>query len=165
MLVIGHTGLAAGAVRAIERDVDLRLVALVAVLPDLIDKPLWLLAPWFANGWTRTAGHSLTAFVVFTLLVSVRLRARAWPYVLAYASHLLLDRIWWDGHITWPFGGFFVFPKYTYDHTEQWWAKFTDLWTMGGEALGGLVFLALALRGRFWERERWRAFRGTGRVA
>jgi hypothetical protein len=165
MFVLGHTGIPAGAVRAIDRDVDLRAVALVALLPDLIDKPLWLFVPAFANGWSRTAGHSLTAFVLFTLLVSVRLRARAWPFVFAYASHLVLDRIWLDGHITWPFDGYFFFPKYMYDHTEQWWAKLSDLWTMGGEAIGALIIVTLAVRGRLWDRERWLAFRSRGRIA
>lgn len=166
MFILGHTGLATGAVHAIDRRADLRWVPLAALLPDLIDKSLWLLVPWFSNGWTRNAAHSLTGLVVFSIVVSWRLRERAWPLLLAYASHLVLDRMWFDGHIlTWPFSGFFLFPRYTNDHMELWWAKFTDYWTMGGEALGAAIFAAIAIRGRLWQPARRREFRATGRIA
>src|SRR4051812_29338673 len=166
MFILGHAGIATGLVHSIDRRADLRWVPLVALLPDLIDKPIWLVLPMFANGWTRNVAHSVTGLVLFSIVVSWRLRERAWPLLLAYASHLVLDRMWLDGHIlVWPFGGFFVFPKYTNDHMELWWAKFTDIWTMGGEVAGASIFTLLTVRGRLWEPERRREFRATGRVA
>src|SRR5581483_2478159 len=138
MLLLGHTGIATAAVHGLDRRADLRWVPLAAILPDIVDKSLWLFAPGFTNGWTRSVAHSLSGLVLFTALAALRMRRAAWPLVLAYASHLVLDRMWFDGHIlVWPFGGYFVFPKYAYDHTELWWEKFTDAWTMGGEVLGG----------------------------
>ncbi len=166
MFILGHTGLATGAVHAIDRKADLRWVPVAALLPDLIDKPLWLLAPWFSNGWTRTAAHSITGLVLFSVIVIWRLRERSWPLVLAYASHLVLDRAWLDmQNLLWPFGGFFLFPPFTKDHAELLWEKFGDLWTLGGEAAGGLVFVALVVRFRLWDPERRRELRTTGRVA
>jgi hypothetical protein len=166
MFILGHTGIATGLVHAVDRRADLRWVPLAALLPDILDKPIWLLMPWFANGWTRNVAHSLTGLLVFSLLVGWRLRARAWPLVFAYASHLVLDRAWFDvQNLVWPFGGFIIFPPFTKNHMELWWEKFTDLWTMGGEALGGLIFTALTVRFRLWDPERRREFRTTGRVA
>jgi len=165
MLIFGHTGIATGAVHAIDRRADLRWVPLAALLPDLVDKPLWLLAPGFTNGWTRNAAHSLTGLAVFTLFVAWTLREKAWPLILAYASHLVLDQMWLEGHIlVWPLGGF-IFPQFTRDHVELWWEKFSDLWTMGGEAVGGAILIGLTVRGRLWDPERRRSFRATGRLA
>jgi LexA-binding, inner membrane-associated putative hydrolase len=164
MFVLGHAGIAVGIVHAIDRKADLRWVPVAALLPDLIDKPIWLLLPGFANGWTRNVAHSVTGLAVFTILVTACLGRRAWPYVLAYASHLILDRMWFDSLIlTWPLEGFFL-PKYRLDHMELFWEKFTDLWTMGGEAVGGSIFLALAVRGRLWDPARRRSFWATGQI-
>jgi hypothetical protein len=135
------------------------------MLPDMIDKPLFVLLPDFTQGWTRTVAHSLAGLVLFTIFTGWRLRKKAWPLVFAYGSHLVLDRMWTDGHIlVWPLHGFF-FEKFPYDHRELWWEKLTDPWVMGGEAIGFAVVLALFLRGRLWERERRRAFLATGFIA
>jgi hypothetical protein len=164
MFILGHAGIATGAVHALDREADLRWVALVALLPDLIDKPIWLLWPGFANGWTRNAAHSATGFVVFAALVTAWLGWRSWPYVLAYGSHLVLDRMWLDSLILeWPLGGF-ALPHFTLDHRELWWQKFTDVWTMGGEALGAALLVGLAVRGRLWKAESRRSFLATGRI-
>src|SRR2546423_1601860 len=110
MFILGHTGIAAGIVRAIDAKADLRRVALASLLPDLVDKPLWAIAPGFANGWTRLVALGLTGLTVFVVATLVALRGRvaeAWPLWLAYALHLCLDRMWEDGHILlWPFEGF-----------------------------------------------------------
>jgi hypothetical protein len=166
MFILGHAGLATGAVRALFRDADLRWIPVCALLPDMIDKPIWLVFPSFANGWTRSVAHSLTGLAIFSLIVIWRLRARAWPLVLAYASHLVLDRMWFDvQNLIWPFSGFWIFPQWRGDRMELWWEKFTDLWTMGGEALGALIFISLTVRAKLWDPERRRAFTTTGRVA
>jgi hypothetical protein len=164
MFILGHVGLACGAVHAIDRRADLRWVPVVALLPDLIDKPLWAFVPIFANGWTRSAGHSLTGLAIFAAFAIWRLRERAWPLLLAYASHLILDRMWWDGHIlVWPFEGFWL-PEFTRDHMELWWEKMSEPWTLGGEVLGATTLIALTVRGRLWERARLAQFRATGRL-
>ena len=40
MLVFGHVGLTIGLARVLSREVDVRWVAVAAMLPDIIDKPL-----------------------------------------------------------------------------------------------------------------------------
>jgi hypothetical protein len=159
MFILGHTGIAAAAVHALDRRADLRLVPIAALLPDLLDKPLALLAPGFAQGWTRLVGHSLSGLALFALVATLRIKWRAWPLVLAYGLHLVLDRMWQDGHILlWPFMGFALEPH----HVEPWWQRISDSWTIGGEVSGFVLLSALAVRGRLWDRERRRAFLRTG---
>ena len=70
MLWFGHIGLTVGLARALSREVDTRWVAVAAVLPDVIDKPLrYVIAPAFTQGNTRTVGHSLTVILVCMAVV------------------------------------------------------------------------------------------------
>jgi hypothetical protein len=65
MLLFGHVGLTIGLVRAFNREVDVRWVAVASMLPDIIDKPLrYCIAPACTQSNTRTVGHSLTVIVV-----------------------------------------------------------------------------------------------------
>jgi hypothetical protein len=146
MFILGHTGIAAALVRRLDRTASLRAVAVAALLPDLVDKPVALLFPGFANGWTRLAAHSLTGLGVFALGASLVLGRRAWPLVLAYASHLLLDRMWGDPEIVfWPWTGLWVEP-----HPLSYWERLgkLDLYTIAGEVAG------LAGWWWVWPRER-----------
>src|SRR5262244_3543548 len=76
MLVFGHIGLTLGLARALSREIDARWVAVAALLPDLIDKPLRVCAPAFTRGNTRTVGHALTLILVCMVLVAFPLRRR-----------------------------------------------------------------------------------------
>ncbi len=167
MLVFGHVGIAAALVHAVRPDADLRKVALAAVLPDLVDKPIAFLVPWFAHGWTRNVSHGLTGLVVFTTLAALRLGRRdlgprLLPLVVAYALHLVLDRMWEDGHILlWPWDGPWFSP-HPLTITERWWRKLFDGWTLSGEAIGFAACALLAVRGRLFERDARRRFLSTG---
>src|SRR5215471_20488801 len=74
MLLFGHLGLTLGVARALSRESDARWVAVAALLPDLMDKPLRVLAPAFTQGNTRTVGHALTLILVCMVLVAFPLR-------------------------------------------------------------------------------------------
>lgn len=152
------------AVRAVDRDTDLRLPILLSVLPDLIDKPTAILLPQFVNGNTRNFGHTLFgALVVLAILLACRRRLGN-PLLLwsCYAGHFLLDRMWLnDGPIIffWPLLG--DFPH---------WSPYTPrtphllLYNIFGETLGLGILLSLAWRHRLFERPRWNAFAKTGRL-
>ena len=61
MLWFGHIGLTMGLARALSREVDARWVAVAAVLPDVIDKPLrYVIAPAFTQGNTRSVVAQLS---------------------------------------------------------------------------------------------------------
>jgi hypothetical protein len=112
MLVFGHIGLTLGIARALSRDIDARWVAVAAMLPDLIDKPLqYVIAPAFTHGNTRTVGHSLTVLLVCMVLVAFPLRrtiraARVVALILPW--HWLFDCMWAPAErisLLWPWAG------------------------------------------------------------
>jgi hypothetical protein len=125
---------------------DLRLVFLGAVLPDIIDKPLgfWLL-PQAVNYTTRGVAHTL---VFNLLLLGAALGAlaawrRAWLLTLALGSmgHLLLDQMW-RAPVTlfWPFLGW-RFPRGTTTLEEWLWFHIAGALRSPDELAGALVLL------------------------
>lgn len=136
MFILGHTGIAVAAVRAVCREAPIAAVAVAAVLPDLVDKPVAYFFPDFAQGWTRLAAHSLTGFLVFSGIAAAFLRARAAPLVFAYALHIALDLHFMDRPIfLWPAYGW-IPPPYPEPYWDRFFAKFGHPYTLGGEALG-----------------------------
>jgi hypothetical protein len=87
MLVGAHVGATLGVAALVparyRSSVDLRLLAICSLLPDAIDKSLYLL------GGPRP-GHSLAVALVVALVAGPR-RPAAWAYAGAVAGHLLLD--------------------------------------------------------------------------
>ncbi|HRJ44453.1 MAG TPA: hypothetical protein PL105_21340, partial [Caldilineaceae bacterium] len=73
-------------------DADYRLVALAAVGPDLIDKPLAL--AYFYQKYKSAVlfAHTLWAFLI-VLWLGLR-GTIGLVYALAFAGHALLDRLW-----------------------------------------------------------------------
>jgi membrane-bound metal-dependent hydrolase YbcI (DUF457 family) len=111
MLWFGHIGLTVGLARALSREVDTRWVAVAAVLPDVIDKPLrYVIAPAFTQGNTRTVGHSLTVILVCMAVVLLLRRSIRGAGVIALVLplHLLLDGMWVPDQrvsLLWPWAG------------------------------------------------------------
>ena len=111
MLWFGHIGLTVGLARALSREVDTRWVAVAAVLPDVIDKPLrYVIAPAFTQGNTRTVGHSLTVILVCMAVVLLLRRSIRGAGVIALVLplHLLLDGMWMPDlrlSLLWPWAG------------------------------------------------------------
>lgn len=88
------------------RRADYRIIALAAILPDLIDKPL---AIFVFPHWNATLlfAHSLLAHLGLWSLAAARGRTRrALPYLLAFSGHLIADRIWkFPRTLFWPLRG------------------------------------------------------------
>jgi hypothetical protein len=111
MLLLGHVGLTVGFARALNREVDVRWVAVASMLPDIIDKPLrYFITPAFTQSNTRTVGHSLTVIVVGMILVLLLRRAirGAGVVALVLPLHLLLDGMWVSDmrvSLLWPWAG------------------------------------------------------------
>ena len=74
--------------------IDIRLLVIGALLPDIIDKPLGLLL--FDNG--RVFSHTLLFWLLLTAVAIYfyRRRRQTWPLVLSFGtfSHLVLDQMW-----------------------------------------------------------------------
>lgn len=165
MYIFGHIGLTVAAVRAVDRETDLRLPILLSILPDLIDKPTAVLLPALVNGSTRNFGHTLLGASAVLAVLFARRRRLGHPLLLwaCYAGHFLLDRMWLNDEpaiVFWPLLG--AFPHWTPTSPRT---PHLMMYYIIGEALGLGIILTLARRYRLFERPRWNAFVKTGRLA
>jgi inner membrane protein len=155
---------------AVDPNADYRLVALAAIGPDLVDKPLaWV---YFYKRYKSAVlfAHTLIAHLAVLWVVGYY-APRAWLYGLAFAGHALLDRLWhFPNTFYWPFRGwrFHVWGKRGSEQSEiakAYWYAFTrrpELW--GWEVGGLLAILWFVWRHRLFEGPRLRRFLLTGRV-
>ena len=109
MLLLAHLGYTTGAVRisqkfALSRPLDYRLVALMAILPDVIDRALYaFVIPGAQSG--RLFAHTLI-FGLVLLAVLVVIRRDLWIYSILPLLHLLMDLQGLSAHqFFWPFLG------------------------------------------------------------
>ena len=91
--------------------VDLRLLLIGSLLPDIIDKPIgtFFLRGTFSNG--RIFSHSLLFLVMISLIgfYLYKHRTKTWLLVISFGTftHLILDQMWRDPHtLLWPAFGF-----------------------------------------------------------
>ncbi len=105
MFIFGHLGITLGifflaglAVPSIRRHLDYRFIALGALLPDLIDKPIGriLFAESVASGYL--VAHSLVFVIVISLIGYALYRQRGDSRVIQVAGasflHLVEDQMW-----------------------------------------------------------------------
>jgi inner membrane protein len=131
MLVLGHAGITlgaaavlAGAVKnhhspkvgrvgwftALSSYVDIRVLLLGSLLPDIIDKPVgqFFFRETFNNG--RIFSHTLTFVIVLAVagFYLFRRYRQVWLLTIAFGAfmHLALDQMWYEpGTLFWPFLG------------------------------------------------------------
>ncbi len=126
------------------RRADYRLLALAAVGPDLIDKPLATLYFYRRYKSAVLFAHTLLAHATLLGIVAWK-KPPWWPYALAFNGHALLDRLWFFSDTWyWPFRGwrFHVWGKSGSEQEDiklAYWYAFTrrpELWSW---ELGGLL--------------------------
>ena len=119
MFPLGHVGIGTHLIPYAWRSrLPWRWLALGCVLPDLIDKPIWILAQWLGAqsrlfDTSRMFGH--TAFLAAAVVLWARFGGRREVVALAYGipTHLVLDVLtdygmgfgWgvWKSWLLWPF--------------------------------------------------------------
>jgi len=96
---------------SILRYVDLRLLLIGSLLPDIIDKPIgqFFFRGIFSNG--RIFSHSLFFLVIISFIgfYLYKHRSRIWLLTLSFGTfmHLILDQMWRNPHtLLWPVYGF-----------------------------------------------------------
>ena len=160
MFPLGHAGPAVAF--AARRGADPRWAALMALGPDLLDKPVAVLMPSLVSHNTRNFGHTalIAGTVLFGLLAArVRGARLLWG---CWVAHLLLDRMWSGDNpaiFLWPLRG--DFPKPVPDGFTD--THFTP-WYLGGELVGGFLLLAFMRKHRLFSRARLASFLRTGRI-
>lgn len=149
---------------------DYRLVALAAMGPDLIDKPL--AAAYFYRRYKSAVlfAHTLLANLVVLWLGAGRLPA-AGIYTASFLGHALLDRLWlFPNTFYWPLHGwrFHVWGKRGSEQKEigkAYWYAFTRRPELWGWELGGLIALAIFVwRQRLYRKQFLLDFILTGRT-
>lgn len=95
---------------SLARYIDIRLLLIGALLPDIIDKPLGLIFSESLSN-TRTISHTLLFIAVISLggLLLYRYKRKNWLLVISLgaAAHLILDQMWQTPEtLLWPFFGF-----------------------------------------------------------
>jgi inner membrane protein len=131
MLLFAHTGLTLGAavivagsaknyrlksgnrgswLTALSGYLDIRLLLIGSLLPDIIDKPLGLFFLRDSLGNGRIYTHTLLFFVLITAagMLLYKLRHTTWMLVLSAGTltHLLMDQMWLTPKtFFWPFLG------------------------------------------------------------
>jgi membrane-bound metal-dependent hydrolase YbcI (DUF457 family) len=90
--------------------IDIRILLIASLLPDIIDKPLGQLIfrQTFSNG--RLFGHTLLFFMVVAILglIYYGFYRKTWPLVIAFGifMHLILDQMWNSpSTLLWPLYG------------------------------------------------------------
>jgi len=166
-----HLGATTALIRYAFRDerMDLRFLALGAILPDMLDTPVGF-AAWSRFHAVRLAGHSLlfAAVIMVAVLLGTRRgrpRRRWMALAVGVLTHLLLDAMWRSPQtLWWPFlGGSFTTTDFaTIDGYLRW--LLTDPWMWAGEVAGLLYLAVLARRARLAQRERLVDFLHTGRL-
>jgi membrane-bound metal-dependent hydrolase YbcI (DUF457 family) len=124
MFIFGHLGITLGSFHLASKvpgttiPPDVKMIALGAMLPDLIDKPLgeFILAGSVANG--RIIGHTLLLFFVISMAGAYICKKRQNLSLLIISAaallHLLEDRIWETPQtFFWPFLGWEFPDKYS----------------------------------------------------
>ncbi|MCB0233636.1 MAG: hypothetical protein KDG58_05345, partial [Anaerolineae bacterium] len=97
MLPTGHVEFTWAALNAMQRsaglfeDVDYRLMALCAVLPDAIDKPLATFVMTDSEAALLFGHTALLHGGVWLAVAATGQLPRALPYLLAFSGHLLAD--------------------------------------------------------------------------
>jgi hypothetical protein len=152
------------------KKVDYRLLALAAMGPDLLDKPL--AAIYFYRKYRAAVLFAHTLLVHLTLLLyTVSKRPNGWPYALAFNGHAILDRLWFfDKTWYWPFKGwhFHVWRKSGSEQSDMklaYWYAFTRRPELWGWEVGGMLAAAwFVYRHRLFRWERLKPFLLTGRL-
>ncbi|MBU0491468.1 MAG: metal-dependent hydrolase [Chloroflexi bacterium] len=172
MFPTGHIAYTSGGLALLQArgwapDVDYRLVALVALAPDLVDKPLSLLV--FTDAQT-TQGlcHSLIVHLAITALVLLFAR-RFWPYALVLNLHLACDQIWRYPHtMLWPLLGPNFEPWKPIEGVDGFLVAYAEIAArpevLTLELVGLAMVLVLVASRRLYQPARLAAFLRTGRL-
>lgn len=170
-MLFWHVGGTIALVRYTFRDerMDLRFLILGALVPDITDTLIGLLA-YGTTQSVRLVGHSLIVaggLMVAVLLATRRGRPRKrWmPVAIGVLIHLFLDAMWAAPEtLWWPFLGwaFSEAPEATaVDYLSR---VLTDWRVWALESVGAAYLLVLGRRARLTDRAARDLFRTTGRI-
>lgn len=171
-MLFWHVGATTAFIRYAFRDpaMDLRLLALGAIVSDLVDLPIGILL-WDSLGSVRLAAHSLVfgAILMAGVLILTRrgtTRKRWMLFAVGVLVHLALDAMWADPEtLWWPFLGWEFTESGFATYGEYVSNLFVDprLWL--GEVAGAVYLVVLWIRSGLSDPAARRTLMTTGEVS
>lgn len=170
-MLFWHVGGTVAAARYAFRDdrMDLRLLIVGAVLPDVVDTPLGLIAFGTFNG-VRLFTHSLLfgSLAMVAVIATTRRgrpRKRWMPLAVGVLMHLVFDAMWADPEtLWWPFLGF-EFAESGHESAGRLVVSVLTDWRVWlAEGTGAVYLASLARRGNITNPREWERFKRTGRI-
>ena len=171
-MLLWHIGASVGFIRYAFRDqrMDLRFLALGAVLSDLVDLPVAVLL-WSNYESARLVGHSTMFAVVLMVAVLVLTRRGLWRKRLILLAtgvllHLALDAMWQSPEtLWWPFFGW----EFTQSGFATYGAYASELvsnpWVWVGEIVGLVYLVALWRKAELSKASLRKVFVRTGVIS
>jgi hypothetical protein len=139
---------------------DLRWVIFLALVADVIDKPVGLIIFHETINNGRVYFHSLLVNLLLTLLLILWRKPLIYP--LALWVHQLADRMWMRPWVSlWPFSGTFGYRDLPLD---DWVYNVLNPYNLTTEAMGLAVTLWLVLRYRLYDGRCLRTWLRSGRL-
>jgi hypothetical protein len=154
MLLFGHTGIALAAGR-LSKNMDLLFLAIGAMLPDLIDKPLgWMV--YGTPNMGRIFAHTLLFLLILAAIALYSRDIRIISLAAGVSIHLFLDFMWLSPVILlWPMLG--GFPQAPYvdalSYMEMLLLALRRPWVLVPECLGlaYLIYFAVERKPKIME--------------
>lgn len=171
-MVFWHSGVSVAFIRYAFRDpnMDLRFLALGAVLSDVVDLPV-AIPLWERFQTARLVGHSMLFAVVVLVVVLLATRRGLWRKRLVLVAtgmllHLVLDAMWQDPKtLWWPFLGWEFTSTGVATYAAYARDVLTNPWMWAGEAAGIAYLVALWRKSGLSGAEARASFLRTGVVS
>lgn len=171
-MLFWHVGATVAFIRYAFRDpaMDLRFLALGAILPDLIDLPIGIIL-WERFASVRLAAHSIlfgAALLTAVLLITRRGRRRKQWMMIAVGVmlHLVLDAMWNQPEtLWWPFLGSEFTPTGFGTYLAYVGSVLSDPLMWAGEGIGALYLILLARKSGLGDHGARLSFLRTGAVS
>ena len=144
---------------------DIRLLVLGSLFPDIIDKPLSFLG--FGDGRSITHTLLITVIVLLASLIIFWRYKKTWLLAIAFGllAHIVLDSMWTSPHtLLWPLYGWeFPAPDRSLNPISFWWnILMTNPGVDISEAVGLVIILVFT--GILFFRRKLEAFITKGEI-
>lgn len=164
MYNVAHIGLVLGALLGLAyffkwniASIDIRILIVGAMLPDIIDKPLAFIGLTAGRGYAHTF-----VFFAVTRILGLYYAKEELPY--GVASHLVLDGMWHNPAVMlWPVGGKTVLSTH-YDVAYYWNQLIESTYIQVTEVIGAVILLEIFIRYSLYRKEHILGLLKKGRI-
>jgi membrane-bound metal-dependent hydrolase YbcI (DUF457 family) len=142
---------------------DFRLIILIALIPDIIDKIIGnvILKESLNNG--RLFSHTFAFLIIFSIIFYFLVKSKWWIYSIALIMHQLLDLMFIEYETWfWPIFGWEFKIKYL-NVWEKWLeALISDPYVIIGEISGLIIILIIVVQFKLFNKNNIIKFLKTG---